>query len=91
MVTYRVKSGQIGAVEAAIRQFVAAIAISEPGTTYDAYRIQGEDRFVHFMAFPDPAAEKAHQTAPYTLQFVEVLYPNCEIKPQFFDLDPISG
>ena len=91
MASYQVKPEMVTAIEAAIGEFVTAILEAEPGTTYTAYRIHGENCFVHFMAFPDQDAEESHQTAAYTLKFVQVLYPNCEIQPQFFDLDLISS
>lgn len=47
--------------------------------------------FVHLMAFSDQSDEERHQTAPYTMDFVEVLYPNCEEQPVFTDLRPIRS
>ncbi len=86
VVQYKVKKVEVRAVEQAIIEFVAAVTQNEPHTFYEAY--QGGDgvSFIHFMAFPDQDAAKKHQTAAYTLKFVEVLYPRCEAAPTFTDL-----
>jgi quinol monooxygenase YgiN len=92
IVHYKVKPEALPRVLEAIRTFVTAIRVNEPGTCYDAYQ-HSEDpfSFVHTMQFPDKAGEKAHQAAFYTQVFVEVLYPNCEILPEFKDLSHIAG
>ncbi len=83
---YKVKKAEVRAVEQAIIDFVAAVTQNERHTFYEAY--QGGDgvSFIHFMAFPDQDAEKEHQTAAYTMKFVDVLYPRCEAAPTFTDL-----
>jgi quinol monooxygenase YgiN len=43
------------------------------------------------MGFPDSQAEAQHQKAPHTLEFVEALYPNCEVQPRFTDLELIES
>ena len=87
---YKVRREALAAVEAAIHEFVTAISQAEPDTTYTAFRTGDETTFIHFMEFPDSKAETHHQKAPYTLKFVEVLYPKCEIQPEFTDLIPMS-
>lgn len=41
------------------------------------------------MVFTDKKAESRHRNAEYTKKFVEILYPHCEEKPEFYDLDEI--
>jgi quinol monooxygenase YgiN len=90
MAEYTVRDGELETVELAIREFVQAVCQYEPKTVYHAYRRQGEPRFVHFMAFPDAAAETRHAHAAYTQHFVELLYPRCEARPVFTDLEIIG-
>jgi quinol monooxygenase YgiN len=87
---YQVKAEFDQEVMAVIEAFVAAIGSQEPDTLYAAYR-QGEGRwFLHFMSFPDEAAETVHREADYTTQFVEALYPNCDVMPEFVDLSLVA-
>jgi len=88
---YKVNESALPAVEQAIRDFIYAIASAEPDTVYVAYRAGDPTSFIHFMAFLDKAAEAYHHSAPHTLDFVEKLYPNCEIQPQFDDLEIIQS
>ncbi len=89
-VHYRVDEGQVALAHQIIAEFVAAIRENEPETGYSAYQTSDPHRFIHTMTFPDAAAEKAHQTAPYTLKFVERLYPNCAEPPVFTDLHLVA-
>jgi quinol monooxygenase YgiN len=86
IVRYQVRKEKIPEVELAIQNFVNSISTEEPQTIYTAYRTQDETIFFHFMAFPSPEAEANHQQAQHTLRFVEALYPNCEILPEFEEL-----
>lgn len=70
-------------VLAAIREFVAAVQSEEPETEYRAFQLGDSRDFLHIMAFTDEDAQKRHQTAGYTREFVEVLYPNCDEEPEF--------
>lgn len=38
------------------------------------------------MRFPDATAEEAHRGTPYTADFVERPYPQCEGPPVFTDV-----
>jgi quinol monooxygenase YgiN len=88
---YQVKAEFDQEVIAVIEAFVAAIGLHEPETFYAAYR-QGEERwFLHYMSFPDEAAEAKHQKAAYTMKFVDALYPNCEVQPKFTDLPLVAS
>lgn len=86
VVRYQVKEAELRPVEQAITEFVDAIAQNEPYTVYEAYQSDDGVSFVHFMSFPNQEAEEKHQTATYTMKFVEVLYPRCEAAPVFTDL-----
>jgi quinol monooxygenase YgiN len=86
IVKYKVNREALAVVESAILDFVEAIKASEPNTVYTVYRTEDETIFYHTMTFPSPAEESIHQEAAYTKEFVKILYPNCEIVPQFEDL-----
>lgn len=62
----------------------------EPATEYRVFRIDDGVSYVHWMAFPDEAAESAHREAPYTREFVDTLYPLCEREPEFESLTEIE-
>jgi hypothetical protein len=88
---YQVKAEFDQEIIPVIEAFVAAIGLHEPETFYAAYR-QGEGRwFLHFMSFPDETAETEHQKAAYTMKFVDALYPNCEVQPEFVDLSLVAS
>ncbi len=87
---YTVRDGEVETVLAAIREFVQAVAQSEPSTVYEAYQRQGQPAFIHVMTFVDAAAEERHQAAPYTRRFVEILHPRCTAQPAFTELTAIE-
>jgi quinol monooxygenase YgiN len=86
---YRIKKGTEDEVLDAVREFVAAVKQEEPQTEYRAFRLAGGRNFLHIMAFPEEAAQNRHQKADYTMQFVSVLYPNCEEEPKFTSIDVV--
>ncbi len=86
IVRYKVKSEEVETVLAAIKEFLLAIANSEPETKYDALQLIDEVSFIHSMRFPNPLAEQQHQKAQYTLKFVDTLYPRCEEEPEFTEV-----
>jgi quinol monooxygenase YgiN len=88
---FKVRPDAADAARRAVAAFVQAVAAHEPQTTFRAYRAGDGVTFVHFMTFPSPEAERAHQTAPYTRAFVDALYPLCEELPTFTDLTPVEG
>jgi quinol monooxygenase YgiN len=90
LVRYRVRAEEVEAVEAAVQEFVAAIAEHEPETTYSTYRAGSSPSYVHFMTFPDAEREHRHRDAPYTKAFTEVLYPRCDAGPTFTDLSHLA-
>lgn len=87
---FKVKGNEIDTVVAAVKKFTAAVEKHEPNTHYSAYRRQESDEFIHFMTFPDEAAEMKHAQSDYTARFVEVLYPRCTDKPVFTDLSSVK-
>lgn len=87
---YLIRPGEEGPVLEAIGAFVAEVRANEPATTYDAYLRDDGLSFIHFMAFPDAAAEERHRRAPYTERFVAALYPRCEAPPVLSDLSVVA-
>ena len=91
LVRYRVKPGQRGQVEEAVREFVRAVRNHEPRTTYQANALAEDPlSFLHYMEFPGPAGEARHREARYTRRFVEVLVPLCVEAPHFEELEAIE-
>lgn len=88
---YTVHDGALEAVQEAIGRFVAAVHEAEPATVYEAYRLEEEHSFLHFMAFENADAEEAHRRAPYTQTFVAALYPRCVEPPRFTELRKVDG
>ena len=86
LANYRIDPESLEEVESAIEDFVSAIGREEPETIYEAYRIADDVSFIHLMAFPNREAERAHQVAPYTKRFVDILYPHGEEQPTFLDV-----
>jgi hypothetical protein len=86
IVRYKIKPEETDTVLAAIKEFLMAIANSEPETRYDALQLVDGVSFIHTMRFPSSLAEEQHQKAQYTLKFVDVLYPRCEIAPEFTEV-----
>lgn len=87
---YLIRPGEEGPVIEAIGAFVAAVRANEPDTTYEACIRDDGLSFIHFMAFPDAAAEERHRRAPYTEEFVAALYPRCEAPPVFSELSVVE-
>lgn len=87
---YRIKKGTSDIVQSAIQNFVTAVHQAEPDTEYTSYQVGDTNRFIHMMAFVDSESQKRHQNAAYTLEFVEILYPNCEETPTFTPINIIS-
>lgn len=91
LANYRIEPESLEEVEGAIERFVEAIAKEEPETIYEVYRIGGDMSFIHVMAFPSKETERAHQVAPYTREFVDILYPHCEEPPTFLDVKLVKS
>jgi len=91
IVHYKMKPDKGEVAVEALEKFVAGIAADEPETFYEAYQAEDGVSFVNIMRFPDETAEKYHQSAPHTMKFVEVLYPNCEEMPVFTALNLVKS
>jgi len=91
LVRYRVRPQETPTVEAAVRDFVSAIAEHEKHTTYSTFRATNGVSYVHIMTFPDEETERRHRAAPHTKAFVDVLYPRCDAGPTFTDLTPLAA
>ncbi len=91
LVRYRVRKAEVPTVEAAIAEFVSAVAEHEPDSEYRTFRAPNGVSFVHLMEFPDSASEERHRGSAYTKAFVEVLYPRCDAGPTFTDLTELAG
>jgi len=91
LVRYRIHRTDAPVVEAAVRDFVSAVAEHERQTTYSAYRATNGVSYVHLMTFPDEGAEQRHRGAAYTKAFVDRLYPLCDAGPTFSDLEPLAS
>jgi quinol monooxygenase YgiN len=86
--TFRVKAGQVPAVQAAIREFVAGIRAHEPRTLrYESFQNEADPcAFTHVMLFADAAAEKRHESTEHLKVFIGKLYPCCETSPAFAEM-----
>ena len=91
LVRYRIHPSDAPAVEAAVHDFVSAVAEHERQTTYNTYRATNGSAYVHLMTFPDEEAEERHRGAAYTKAFVDRLYSLCEAGPTFTDLEPLAS
>lgn len=87
---YRIKEGELDNVLDAVKKFISAVKREEPETKYEAYNLANSHEFLHIMAFPNESAQQKHQKAPYTLEFVEALYPNCLEEPKFTPVSMIE-
>jgi len=78
-----VKKGKLKKVKEAIDQFVRTVHVSEPGTRmYVSFQDEeNEFRFLHVMIFESDGAEKKHQSAVYTENFIKILNTNCKGEP----------
>jgi len=92
MANFRVKSDRLEICKSAIARFIKAVRENEPNTLfYAGFQEPDQYSFVHLMTFKDVAAEKHHRGTPYVREFVEALYPNCEVEPSFKDLTLVES
>lgn len=90
---FKVQAEHIDEAIAAIREFVAAVASSEPQTiTYRSYQtVEDPTRFFHVMTFEDKAARDFHTNTDHVRSFVDRLYPLCQDTPIFTDIHTIAA
>jgi quinol monooxygenase YgiN len=86
IVRYKVKPEEVEAVVAAIKEFLIAIANTEPETKYEAMQLVDGVNFIHTIQFSNPMAEEQHQKAQYTIKFTDILYSSCEQQPEVTDV-----
>jgi len=74
---FLVRAGSLDRCSEAVRQFVAEMQQTEPGTQlYMSMQDQlNPHRFLHVFVFEDERAETVHREAPATKRFTELLYP----------------
>ena len=74
---YRVRPGSVERSQAAIRDFLDAVARDEPGTRhYAAWQDERDPvHFIHHFVFEDEAAEQRHRASEAVRRFTTVLYP----------------
>lgn len=85
--SYLVRAGSIDRCTDAVRQFVAEMQSSEPGTTlYLSMQDQvNPHRFLHVFVFADERAETVHREAAATKRFTELLQPELIGEVKFGD------
>ena len=89
--TFRVRAGEVPAVEKAIIAFVAKIA-DEPGTlSYESFRQADGVSYLHLMSFADDAAEEAHGQTEHAKRFHAELRARCDVQPVFIEMNMVSG
>lgn len=74
---FQVKAEALERCKAAIADFIAAVAATEPGTQlYLSLQEQADPtRFLHYFIFEDAAAEAHHRTTDAVVKFTGILYP----------------
>lgn len=84
IVRFEVRDGNVEEAREAIRDLVAAIEKTEPGTLfYASYQSRDNPNlFASFMIFRDAEANRAHAGTEHVEAFVARLYPLCVTTPQ---------
>jgi quinol monooxygenase YgiN len=88
IVKYKVKDDYVEIVKGLVRKFVTRVKDNEPETlVYESYQLEDKKEFVHFMKFQSREGEEFHRSTKWAKEFVDSLYPLCERKPEFIELD----
>jgi quinol monooxygenase YgiN len=84
---YEIRPEAVERCLAAIREFVAYVRKSEPGTLrYEVWQEPTRPtRFVHIFVFRDAEADRIHSESAEVKKFAEVLYPECLAPVEFTD------
>ena len=92
MVKFKVRQEAVDDAKRVIRDFVDQIKLNEEDTLLYRSLQDSEDpcSFVHFMSFRDDYGREVHQKSSYCREFVDELYPMCEIEPVFTPLDGVA-
>jgi quinol monooxygenase YgiN len=90
---YEIRREAEDRVLAAIREFVAYVRASEPGTLrYEVWRERdAPTRFVHVFEFRDAEADRVHSQSAEVKKFAGILYPQCLAPVQFVDYDLVAS
>jgi len=87
---YKVKKAEVEKVIELVAGFVKVVN-TEVGThQYLAYQKPDGVSFIHFMVFENEAAEKQHDDAGYTKEFINELYPLCLNEPKYTSLTKVA-
>ena len=86
---YEVRPEALHRCIAAIREFVAYVRLSEPGTLrYEVLQERDHPtRFVHSFVFRDAEADRIHSESAAVKKFSSILYPECLAPVEFIDYD----
>ncbi len=84
---YQVRPESLERCLAAIREFVAYVAVSEPGTLrYEVWQERDDPtRFAHIFVFRDEEADRIHSESAEVKKFAGILYPECLAPVEFVD------
>ena len=90
---YQVRPEALEQCLAAIREFVAYVRASEPGTLrYEVWQERDDPtRFVHVFVFRDAEADRVHSESPQVKRFAGILYPNCLAPVEFIDYRQVAA
>ena len=88
---YKIKKDKTSKVRKAILEFIRNVRKKERGNLrYEAYQLENDTEFIHFITFRDKKAENIHRQTKHVKKFVSILYPCCERKPKFIKLKEIK-
>ena len=92
-VSFKVKKNKVEEAKTAISKFIEEISNKEPGTVlYNCYQEKSDNTsFIHTMTFESEQAEEHHRHSSYVKEFVDKLYPICEVEPVFSELNLICS
>jgi quinol monooxygenase YgiN len=84
MVPFRTQPGKLETAKAAIAQLLLQMEKNEPdAVVYRSYQDATDPlSFVHYMLFRSAEAHAAHTSSAHVSEFVKILYPCCEKKPE---------
>jgi quinol monooxygenase YgiN len=90
---YEVRPEALERCVTAIREFVAYVRRSEPGTLrYEVWQEPAHPtRFVHIFIFRDAEADRLHSESPEVKKFASILYPECLAPVEFVDYKFITS
>ena len=90
--SFLIRAGSLDRCTQAVREFVAEMQRSEPGTKlYISLQDQiNPHRFLHIFIFEDEQAETLHHDAPATKRFTEKLFPDIVGEVKFGDYSLVA-